>query len=92
MAVIIGESLIGSSLNGAQTIRAMSIYSNRCYIQRVQSFSCILLMSTHTLTQSISQDGLTALILAAKEGCTKTVKILLDAGADVNIQEKVAMI
>ena len=37
----------------------------------------------------ISQDGLTALILAAKEGCTETVKILLDAGADVNIQEKV---
>ena len=38
---------------------------------------------------SVPQDGLTALILAVKEGHTETVRTLLAAGADVNLQEEV---
>ena len=38
---------------------------------------------------SVPQDGLTALILAIKEGHTETVRALLAAGADVNLQEEV---
>ena len=54
----------------------------------VVSCSCQLTQSPNVLV-SISQDGLTALILAVKEGCTETVKVLLHARADVNIREKV---
>ena len=36
-----------------------------------------------------SQDGMTALIHATRFGNTETVKTLLAAGADVNLQEKV---
>ena len=38
---------------------------------------------------SVPQDGLTALILAVKEGHTETVRTLLAGGADVNLQEEV---
>ena len=41
----------------------------------------------HSVLVSVSQDGQTALIHAAREGCTETVVILLGAGADLNIQE-----
>ena len=45
---------------------------------------------THCLNDSsVPQDGLTALILAVKEGHTETVKAILAAGADVNLQEEV---
>ena len=37
----------------------------------------------------IPQNGLTALILAVKEGHTETVRTLLAARADVNLQEEV---
>lgn len=39
---------------------------------------------------SVPQDGLTALILAVTKGHTETVKTLLAARADVNLQEKVS--
>ena len=37
----------------------------------------------------VPQDGQTALIYAVKEHDAETVKMLLGAGADVNLQEKV---
>ena len=39
---------------------------------------------------SISQGGLTALIIAVMEGHTEIVKTLLAAKADVNLQEEVS--
>jgi len=42
-----------------------------------------------TLYFSIPQDGLTALIYAVREGHTETVNLLMEAGADVNLQEEV---
>ena len=39
---------------------------------------------------SVPQDGLTALIYAVRRGNTETVSVLLEAGADVNLQEKVS--
>ena len=40
----------------------------------------------------VPQDGLTALIIAVRNHRTETVKLLLAAGADVNLQEKVNII
>ena len=39
---------------------------------------------------SVSQGGLTALIIAVMEGHTETVKTLVAAKADVNLQEEVS--
>ena len=39
-------------------------------------------------TQAVySRGGLTALMLAARQGATESAKILLDAGADINMAE-----
>ena len=54
-------------------------------------FACHVMQSLNvqmTLV-SVPQHGLTALILAIQEGHTETVRTLLAAGADVNLQEKV---
>ena len=37
----------------------------------------------------LTQDGDTALLLACREGKVDVVKVLLQAGADMNIQNKV---
>ena len=42
-----------------------------------------------SLSSCVPQDGLTALIIAAGDGYTETVSVLVEAGADVNLQEKV---
>ena len=42
-----------------------------------------------SLYSDVPQDGQTALIRAAQNGHTETVSVLLEAGADVNLQEKV---
>ena len=36
------------------------------------------------------QDGWTALMMASKAGHTESVQVLLDKGADVNMQDKVS--
>ena len=55
-------------------------YTNYCYcIVQIRSGSCISL-----------QDGDTALILAANEGHTDIVKILMEQGADVHIMNNVS--
>ena len=40
---------------------------------------------------SVSQDGLTALIMATKEGHLEVVQALLDAGADTGAKDKVGV-
>ena len=42
------------------------------------------------LYSSVPQDGGTALIDAVREGYTETVGVLVEAGADVNLQENVS--
>ena len=44
---------------------------------------------TYIVVSVVPQDGQTALIYAVEEHCTEIVKMLLAAGADVNLQEKV---
>ena len=53
-------------------------YTNYCIVE-IRSRSCISL-----------QDGDTALILAASEGHTDIVKILVEHGADMDIRNKVS--
>ena len=42
-----------------------------------------------SLYSAVPQYGRTALIRAAQDGHTETVSVLVEAGADVNLQEKV---
>ena len=42
-----------------------------------------------SLYSAVPQDGETALIRAARKGHTETVSVLVEAEADVNLQEKV---
>ena len=54
-------------------------YTHYCSVQ-IRSRSCISL-----------QYGNTALILAASEGCTDVVKILVEHGSDIDIKNKVSV-
>ena len=47
--------------------------------------------SVHSLILLVFQDNRTALMFAAGNGSVEVVKILLDKGADVNIQDKVSL-
>ena len=48
-------------------------------------------MSTCTYTYTVSlQDGWTALMVASQEGHVECVRMLLDRGAEVNMQNKVS--
>ena len=38
----------------------------------------------------VTQDGMTALVRAARYGHMETVSVLLAAGADINLQDKVS--
>lgn len=49
------------------------------------------LFSLGDVNLKTKDNGQTALMLAASHGKLTTVKLLLDAGADVNIQDKVCM-
>ena len=49
------------------------------------------LSSIHTCTILPPQDGSTALMLAALMGRSETVHVLVQLGADLNVQNKVCM-
>ena len=51
--------------------------------------SYIILLSSFFILFFLLQDGYTALILASRDGKIECVKSLIDAKADVNIQNKV---
>ena len=51
--------------------------------------SCCPLFTAHTCIILPPQDGLTALMLATLEGHSETVNVLVQCGADPNVQNKV---
>ena len=61
-----------------------------CHYQHCSGGLCPL-FTVHTCTVLPPQDGSTALMLAALEGHSEPVHVLVQLGADLNVQNKVCM-
>ena len=61
-----------------------------CHYQHCSESLCPL-FTVHTCIILPPQDGHTALMRAALEGRSETVSVLVQLGADLNVQDKVCM-
>ena len=61
-----------------------------CHYQHCSGGLCPL-FTVHTCTVLPPQDGHTALMWAALRGHSETVRVLVQHGADLNVQDKVCM-
>ena len=77
---------------GANINDARGVSETKHYIS-YSILSCqVVLLIRHCVTFSSVQDGTTALMFAAYLGCIESVRVLVEAGADLTLADEVRLV